>query len=641
MSATPGQQRHLTGLVAARGATGKPAPPLPLPEAFRPWQAVFEEMPRQHLDVLAPLMANLSELIDEAAPAAAQPLGAIDALDGLAMRGEIERLLASEWLWRDLDETEFLRRLAEGELLYHHLARKAVAEKRGLGLILDVGPNMLGRPRLVALAALLVLARRAHREGVPLFWQSHGLGTWQDGFSRDNLNRFLTRVSATPLKEAETLGLMAAPPPEAQGLDMRWYVLAPTRLLLSEDAPAIQILVAEKPELDGEGRFSVTVDLTVMEPAGRSRRRNIALPAEEAAASLLRDPFRRPFAAPAGTSPLPATDAAFAVRHAAFSGNGRMLMLAQPDGVIMVDRTEGFLAWFVPIPPHERLVGIRLAEGFTFALLKVYADFCHIDITQFLSTGGSRTILKRRLAKDDPLAQGRFDRHVLPALAKPGKKQAFFVHTPAGQAVEIGEGGTKPYDILARSRIIRATQGHFLVQRSHGHISVCAGETGHSIAKFDAGLPAERNLGADDVLHNPECKLVALRKEEGRWSFYSYAQAPYGELLPAVVLAVGDRALLPHLDLSPEAQGRLPALDYISREGQLCTVCDGVERLSHRLGSYEFSCDAIIMANDGSSAFLELGAEDFVERVLFTDRVSNSNLVTVPDLRKRMKWLRT
>ena len=643
MSATQAQQRHLAGLVSARAAPGKPAPPPPLPEAFRPWQAVFEEMPRQHLDVLAPLMANLSELIDEAAPAAAQPLGAIDALDGLAMRGEIERLLASEWLWRDLDETEFLRRLAEGELLYHHLARKAVAEKRGLGLILDVGPNMLGRPRLVALAALLVLARRARREGVPLFWQSHGLGAWQDGFSRDNLNRFLTRVSATPLEEAEILGLMAAPPPEAHGLDMRWYVLAPARLRLPEDAPATQILVAEKPELDGEARFSVTVDVTVLELGGRSRRRNLALPPEEAAASLLRDPFRRPFAAAAaaGAAPLPATDAAFAVRHAAFSGSGRILMLAQPDGVIMVDRAEGFLAWFVPVPPHERLVGIRLADGFTFALLKVYADFCRIDITQFLSTGGSRTILERRLAKDDPLAQGRFDRHVLPALGKPGKKQSFFVHNPAGQAIEIGEGGTRPYDILSRGRIIRAMQGHFLVQRSHGHISVCAGETGHSLAKFDAGLPADRDLGADDVLLNPECKLVALRKEKGRWSFYSYAQTPYAELLPAVLLSSDDRALLPHLDLSPKGQGRLPALDYISREGQLCTVCADIESPSHRLGPHEFNCDAIVMANDGGSACLEIGVDDFVERVLFSSRSSDRHLVTVPDLRKRMKWLRT
>ena len=641
MSATPAQQRHLAGLVSARAAAGKPAPPPPLPEAFRPWQAVFEEMPRQHLDVLAPLMANLSELIDEAAPAAAQPLGAIDALDGLAMRGEIERLLASEWLWRDLDETEFLRRLAEGELLYHHLARKAVAEKRGLGLILDVGPNMLGRPRLVALAALLVLARRARREGVPLFWQSHGLGVWQDGFSRDNLNRFLTRVSATPLEEAEILGLMAAPPPEAQGLDMRWYVLAPARLRLPEDAPATQILVAEKPELDGEGRFCVSAEVTVTEPAGRSRRRNLALPAEEAAASLLRDPFRRPFAAPAGASPLPATDAAFALRYAAFSGSGRALMLAQPDGVIVVGRLDGFPAWFVPIHPHERLVGIRLADGFTFALLQVYADFCRIEIKQFLPSGGSRTLLERRLAKDDPLAQGRFDRHILPAMGRPGKKQAFFVHNVAGQAIEIGEGGTKPYDILARSRIIRATQGHLLVQRSDGHISVCAGETGHTIAKFDADLPAGRTLSADDVLHNPESKLVALRKEENSWSFYSYAQAPSGELSPAVLLAAGDRALLPHLDLSPEERGRLPALDYVNREGQLCTACNGAVRLSDRFGTHGFGCDAIIMINDGGSACLELGAEGYVERVLFGERGSNSYLVTVPDLRKRMKWLRT
>jgi len=235
---TPAQKRHLAGLIAARATAAKPAPPPPLPEAFRPWQAAFEDMPRQHFDVLTPLMANLSELIDETAPVAAQPLGAIDALDGLAMRGEIERLLASEWLWRDLDETEFLRRLAEGELLYHHLARKAVAEKRGLGLILDVGPRMLGRPRLLAVAALLVLARRAWREGMPLFWQSQSLGAWQDGLSRENLNLFLTRVSATPLDEAEAIGLMAAPPPAAQGLDMRWYVLAPARLTLPEDADA-------------------------------------------------------------------------------------------------------------------------------------------------------------------------------------------------------------------------------------------------------------------------------------------------------------------------------------------------------------------------------------------------------------------
>ena len=98
------------------------------------------------------------------------PEGEPDGFDGIDRNGDIEHLLASEWLMVSEEPDEFVRRFSDRELAYLHRAR--VHERRPpTSLVLfDAGPDQLGRPRLVHLACLIALARRAHASGVELRW---------------------------------------------------------------------------------------------------------------------------------------------------------------------------------------------------------------------------------------------------------------------------------------------------------------------------------------------------------------------------------------------------------------------------------------------------------------------------------------
>src|SRR5207249_6830439 len=65
---------------------------------------------------------------------------------------------------------EFTRRAAMGEHAFLQVARREPAGARVSVALFDGGPNQLGAPRLVHLAALIVLARRAEVAGAPFAW---------------------------------------------------------------------------------------------------------------------------------------------------------------------------------------------------------------------------------------------------------------------------------------------------------------------------------------------------------------------------------------------------------------------------------------------------------------------------------------
>lgn len=88
----------------------------------------------------------------------------------LQRRGPYERLLPSEWLLADEVPEEFLRRAAVGEHMFLAPQRHARQANRLIVVIFDSGPLQLGAARLVHLALLILLARRAQAAGAKLRW---------------------------------------------------------------------------------------------------------------------------------------------------------------------------------------------------------------------------------------------------------------------------------------------------------------------------------------------------------------------------------------------------------------------------------------------------------------------------------------
>ncbi|MET8626851.1 hypothetical protein ABZW30_24340 [Kitasatospora sp. NPDC004669] len=135
--------------------------------ALAPWAATLSALTPELATALGPLLRRLDALIGErefVAGAEGEP----DGYGGLARSGRPEQLLPSEWLLAEEVPEEFLRRWSDNELL--HLApelNEPVSRGQVVALV-DAGPAQAGAARLVQLAALLVLHRRAAAHGSEL-----------------------------------------------------------------------------------------------------------------------------------------------------------------------------------------------------------------------------------------------------------------------------------------------------------------------------------------------------------------------------------------------------------------------------------------------------------------------------------------
>ncbi|MDC6490630.1 hypothetical protein LN426_07100 [Pseudomonas syringae] len=128
--------------------------------------------PPEQLPLLADLFARLNPLLG---PLRGMQQGGVPEPDGLGdlhRRGPYERLLASEWLLADELPDEFLRRAVVGEHLFLAPQYRTHQANRMIVVLFDAGPLQLGGPRLVHLALLILLARRASEAGAELRWGS-------------------------------------------------------------------------------------------------------------------------------------------------------------------------------------------------------------------------------------------------------------------------------------------------------------------------------------------------------------------------------------------------------------------------------------------------------------------------------------
>ncbi len=124
---------------------------------------------------------------------------------GLTRRGEISRLLLSDWALADSEPDEFLRRLAAAELSYLEVSYEEPRPPSQIAVLLDAGPDQVGAPRLAQLAALVVLDRRARSQHVPIRIGVLGDAsrTWRTGELPELFTIWLRARSATRALQAD------------------------------------------------------------------------------------------------------------------------------------------------------------------------------------------------------------------------------------------------------------------------------------------------------------------------------------------------------------------------------------------------------------------------------------------------------
>ncbi|MFJ9776361.1 hypothetical protein ACIRVF_34865 [Kitasatospora sp. NPDC101157] len=135
--------------------------------ALAPWAGTLSVLTPELATALGPLLRRLDALIGEREPVAGAE-GEPDGYGGLARGRQPERLLPSEWLLAEEFPEEFLRRWSDGELLELETELRDSSSRGQVVVLVDAGPAQAGAARLVQLAALLVLHRRAAARGSEL-----------------------------------------------------------------------------------------------------------------------------------------------------------------------------------------------------------------------------------------------------------------------------------------------------------------------------------------------------------------------------------------------------------------------------------------------------------------------------------------
>jgi hypothetical protein len=311
-----------------------------LPRDLQPWEAELGIFPREVALGLGGLVARLAIAIGPMRARALRGSGEPDGFDGIARRGDYERLLMTEWLLAEEVPHEFLRRMVMGEHAFLLRARKRPATARHSVVLFDGGAEQLGSPRVAQIAALVVFARRAAEARASLSWGRLGAprAPLADGFTREGVRALLdmrTRRAATA-DDVRAAAVRHAP----VGADELWIVGGPSLRDAAAEARASSLQVEELllPE---------QLRVTVRPAHGAPRACLLDVPAGGACARLLRDPFQIAVATAA---------------HAAarFSPNGGVILTQ--DGRRLFARGEDGSLLTMPLPGSARAGAPRVAR---------------------------------------------------------------------------------------------------------------------------------------------------------------------------------------------------------------------------------------------------------------------------------------
>jgi hypothetical protein len=298
----------------------------PLPRALRRFAEVLKLFDDSVTLPLGDLSRRLALLVGPLRAPARFGDGDPEGYDGLARKGPYDRLLLTEWLLADEMPDEFLRRAAAGEHAFLRLLRAAEVGHRRSVVLFDSGPSQLGGPRVVQLAALLLMASRAAQAGAAFHFgclQSAASAVFE-AIDEASIGAFLGARSLREANEEDVERWLDALGP--LGADDDVWVVGSARLagrLGGLSHLAIDEVVAEG---------GADVRAALVDAHGRlGRSVQLALPAEEVSRQLLRRPLRLKKVKRASTGD-PALDPAGGI---VFSPTGRRLFARRADGRLL------------------------------------------------------------------------------------------------------------------------------------------------------------------------------------------------------------------------------------------------------------------------------------------------------------------
>lgn len=268
---------------------------------------------------LPPELAAWTEVLAGFAPDLAEPVGLLarrldlvigrvrarprphgddpDGYDGLDRRGPYDRLVLSEWALADAVPEEFDRRAAAGEQSFLRLDRRDRTKGVRCVAFFDGGPDQLGSPRVVQLAALVVLWRRARASHATFRWGPLAGGALHETVDRATVQAFLGARQGLPATAADLLAARA----RAGDVDEVWLVGPPAPEPLVSLAPRAgqptPLLLALSEVVAPDVR---AVDVRLSRGGASLGEARLDLPAPALTRRLLVDPFRE---APAPARP--------------------------------------------------------------------------------------------------------------------------------------------------------------------------------------------------------------------------------------------------------------------------------------------------------------------------------------------------
>ena len=380
-----------------------------LPPALAGWSASLAALTVNVAAALGPMLLRLDELVGRH-QGVEGPDGEPDGFSGLARRGSPERLLIGEWLLAEEIPAEFLRRAASGELLHLATARRHDPPHGVVRVLADTGPGQLGGGRLVQLAALIVLHRRAASIGAALQLGVLGRppGDWLTGDLPELLRAWLpARSRHLPgpgdvlawLDHVDTPGTANSPVPSVTAV----HTGAPVWLLCS---PELAAALPSGPRPPVPGRRTLTScesgwdadGARTMEITLAGERVTLTMPTSPEAVRALRGQgFRR--AAPVPARTVGAASDSTGLHHPAFPGSARRLVGRGTDRHEVVSLTVPGPAQGGPSagqPKRRRFPGTVLGAGVVGArlvILHAYDDLAEIAVVGKNLAGMDRMVV--------------------------------------------------------------------------------------------------------------------------------------------------------------------------------------------------------------------------------------------------------
>lgn len=518
------------------------APKRRLPPAYAMFRPLFEQMQPPLFDILTGFLANFPKHFHIGAPNERQPVGEFAGFDGLANRGRLADLLETEWLLRELDGDDFVRRFAENEVLFRRREFEGDGKKNILAVMLDCGPWMLGHNRLVALAALMHLGLRAEKTGAELRWlipNTTAAPIWHTELSKRSVEVFLGQIVQNAVAEEYIDTALSALNPEGR-LEC-WYVGARQTQALSKHPDISASLLIGNLSATDKG-YGTSVDIKAR--GQRSLNFDVAFPEENLCIAALRRPFLPEVSSRQSKTSRPAKSTLPFPAHWLYDRLNNAIIMRLPEG-ILYQPTQAHSkrrAIWMPLAADQTLLGIRIGKGTEFELvlgcpgqevtdprnIKYFKVIYDADrkLTPYLLLSGEMV---------DQLDEHKMPNTVLPPLETFGEishgNYLMSLTTSSGAVVgfSITDGpklslvGKTPSVTISSDQTYRISR-----EGANTSTSIAVNRLGHRTAVLKTHLVddhAQDVVASRHVLYTPSPKMVIISKKDGTFSAINPAGA--------------------------------------------------------------------------------------------------------------------